>query len=280
MPTKRIRWSVLLVIMGIMLSATTILAQAAPSRQGTGDGEKLFKAKCAACHVIGKKALGPDLKGVTDRRDNAWLKAWIKSPKAVLAAGDPIATGLLKEFKLQMSELNLSDAEIDSVIAYLATTGTAPVATPAPALQGNADNGRALFTAKQRLTNGGPACIACHSVTGIGALGGGALGPDLTDAYTRLGGDALVDWLASPPPPTMGPLWSSTPMTDQERADLVAFLKEVSGIQERPASALGMLAILSGGGGILLIVIAHLLWQRRLAGVRGPMVANANAKKK
>ena len=47
----------------------------------------------------------------------------------------------------------------------------------APAVQGNAETGKDLFTGVVRFQNGGPPCMACHSTGGIGALGGGSLGP-------------------------------------------------------------------------------------------------------
>ena len=57
-----------------------------------------------------------------------------------------------------------------------------PAAVAAPVEAGDANVGRALFTGEIRFENAGPPCISCHS-TGVGALNGGALGPNLTKAY-------------------------------------------------------------------------------------------------
>lgn len=38
------------------------------------NGQRLFASKCSACHTIGKgDKLGPDLAGVSARRERAWI---------------------------------------------------------------------------------------------------------------------------------------------------------------------------------------------------------------
>ena len=86
----------------------------------------LFATRCAACHTLGGGAgVGPDLAGVTSRRDPAWLAEYIARPDRVLARGDPIAKALFAEHKqVQMPNLGLTDEEVQGLIAYLARTGT------------------------------------------------------------------------------------------------------------------------------------------------------------
>ena len=43
------------------------------------EGRKIFKSLCASCHKLDKKLIGPALGGVEGRRENEWLKAWIKN---------------------------------------------------------------------------------------------------------------------------------------------------------------------------------------------------------
>ena len=51
-----------------------------------------------SCHTIGGGRLtGPDLKGVTERADEAWLVDFILDPKGVIDSGDPYAAELLRE---------------------------------------------------------------------------------------------------------------------------------------------------------------------------------------
>jgi len=81
--------------------------------------EELFQAKgCIACHTIGKgKLTGPDLLGVTERREEQWLKQWLKNPDEMILT-DPIAKEMLKEYFVPMPNQGLSDEEIEVFINY------------------------------------------------------------------------------------------------------------------------------------------------------------------
>lgn len=87
-------------------------------------GQQIFQTLCTACHTIGKgRLLGPDLAGVTLRREESWLKRQIKEPDQLLAENDPIAMQLLQEANnLPMVPLGLDDAQVDEIIAYLKST--------------------------------------------------------------------------------------------------------------------------------------------------------------
>lgn len=98
-------------------------------------GQNIFEGRCAACHTIGKgKLVGPDLAGVTSRREESWLIRQIKEPDRLLAENDPIAMQLLQEANnVAMVPLGLSDAEVVAVVAYLKSTEQqANVATGLP----------------------------------------------------------------------------------------------------------------------------------------------------
>jgi cytochrome c2 len=183
------------------IAATWTALPSAANAADAGAGKQLFQDKtCAACHTIGKGPLvGPDLKDVTKRRPHDWLEQWIMAPDAVLAKKDEYAVKLMHEYHdMAMPNLGLSKGDVDNILAYLDSAsagGAAAESAPAaePAAQGNADTGKELFTGVARFQNGGPPCMACHSTGGIGALGGGALGPDLTTVATRMGGPAGVN---------------------------------------------------------------------------------------
>ena len=83
-------------------------------------GEEIFQSNCAGCHTIGKGTLvGPDLSGVTLRREENWLIRQIKDPDGLVAEKDPTALKLLKDFNMPMVALGLSDTEIAAIISYL-----------------------------------------------------------------------------------------------------------------------------------------------------------------
>ncbi len=87
-------------------------------------GQEIFQDNCSACHTIGKgKLVGPDLAGVTSRREENWLMRQIGDPEGLIAEKDPIALQLLQESDdIPMVSLGLSDEEVVAVIAYLKST--------------------------------------------------------------------------------------------------------------------------------------------------------------
>lgn len=94
---------------------------AAPPIEGLDAGGYLFRSRCSACHTIGKgDALGPDLLGVTSRRDQAWLRRFIKTPDEMLAEQDPIAMDLYARYNaVRMPNLHLGDGDVEALIQYL-----------------------------------------------------------------------------------------------------------------------------------------------------------------
>jgi len=269
----------IVVALAVVASVWAAFCAAASAASDAQAGQRIFKEKCAACHTVGGGDLiGPDLRGVTAQRPREWLERWIAAPDEMLAKGDPLATALLHRFReVPMPNLHLDSSQVAAVIDYLAggATGTPSAASGAPAVAaGDAEVGKDLFTGTARFRNGGPPCMACHSAAGIGALGGGQLGPDLTTVVERFGGAApLSVFVGSSPTPTMNAIWQRTPLTAGERADVVAFLAQAS-VSQRPVQAIWQLAGLSVLGLAVLLAIAGLTWRRRLRdGVRRPMIA-------
>lgn len=245
-------------------------------------GQALFEQRCAACHTVGQgDRVGPDLAGVGTRRERAWLARWIAEPDRMLAAHDPVATELLAKYRnVPMPNLGLSTEEVSAVVAYLAGPPATPAASAAasiPAPPGAAAAGKELFTGTRRLLNGGPPCMACHSISGIGALGGGALGPDLTMAASKYGPNGLASVLATIPFPTMSPIFGRRPLAPDEQANLRAFIQSAS-VAGRAPRTIGRLSVLALVGSVALFALAQLRWRHRLGGVRARMVEPARAR--
>jgi mono/diheme cytochrome c family protein len=110
-------------------------AAAAAASGDAGAGGAIFKQKCTSCHAIDRAVVGPALKGVTERRDNAWLIKWIKNSQALIASGDPEAVKLFNEYnKSVMTPFpELSDDDINNILAYVEAEGNKPAEAAAGA---------------------------------------------------------------------------------------------------------------------------------------------------
>ena len=108
-------------------------------------GKSLFNANCAACHKLDKKMTGPALRNVEERLaeseglDREWLYAWIKNSPALIKSGDAYANKIYNEYGgAAMTPFpQLSNADIDNILAYTATEATPPP-PPVPGTEGQA----------------------------------------------------------------------------------------------------------------------------------------------
>ena len=93
-------------------------------------GKALFNTNCAACHKINKRAVGPALKGVSDKYEKEWLYTWIKNSTAMVKSGDARAVAIYEEYNgsVMTSFPQLSNEDIDNILAYTDYTPPAPVA--------------------------------------------------------------------------------------------------------------------------------------------------------
>ncbi|MBS1138092.1 MAG: hypothetical protein H6R11_2046 [Proteobacteria bacterium] len=110
----------------------------APRPEVFGPGQLLFHNRCAACHTFGKgDNLGPDLQGLTARRERNWIVRYLAEPEKMRAARDPIALELAKNHKVLMPNLSLTNKELGELIEYLEAKSvppTKPVAAQAAAV--------------------------------------------------------------------------------------------------------------------------------------------------
>ena len=252
---------------GIFANETTALAQSPE------DGESLFQEQCAVCHSTGTDTvIGPGLAGIPERAGDrtslssaAYIEQSLREPTAYVVDGFPAVMPTFAD---------LSGSDISDLVAFLNTLSTeaagpsVPQVAPSELTGGDAARGENFFTGPTRFENRGPSCSACHSAAGIGALGGGSLGPDLTKAFDKLGA-ALILWPETSR--TMKPIFSERPLTDQEKADLLAFF-ESAGVKERSTEQAAQLFGLAVAGLAIIAALTHLIWRRRLRGVRKSIV--------
>jgi protein SCO1/2 len=97
-----------------------------------GQGEYLFGSRCSACHTIGQgEKIGPDLAGVTARRERGWLARYVQQPDRMLAEKDPIATEPYEKYQnARMPNVSLGAADVAAVLSYLESRDAAPQAQP------------------------------------------------------------------------------------------------------------------------------------------------------
>ncbi len=88
----------------------------------------LFQSKCAKCHTVGRgDRVGPDLKGVAERREKAWVIGMLTKTEWYLD-NDAQAKELLKKFNgVRMENPGLSQAQAEGLLSYLAEASKGPV---------------------------------------------------------------------------------------------------------------------------------------------------------
>jgi mono/diheme cytochrome c family protein len=111
-----------------LLAAAWVSAATPAAAQDPDAGRRIFQQTCAACHTIGGgRLVGPDLKGVTERRSDEWLVRFITDPEQ-MRKDDPVAIANLKAFGVPMPRLGLTSEQVGAVVAYFKTTQAAPPA--------------------------------------------------------------------------------------------------------------------------------------------------------
>ncbi|MFN0006701.1 MAG: c-type cytochrome [Planctomycetota bacterium] len=277
---------------GTITATLALLAAFSPAaRAGSAQGNvseetvKYFQQNCVSCHTIGGGRLtGPDLKGVLERRDRAWLVSFVRDPKAVIDAGDPYAQQIFQEARaVYMPTLPGMTADLaDKLIGLIEYESTLEKSrfvgvqiSERPFTPADLERGKAMFGGSLPFASGAPACYSCHSIAGFGGLGGGQLGPDLTGAYARLEGrKALAAWLSSPPSLTMQPVFQRRPLDGEEILALVAYLKAAAETGETEAPSTSFAFVIAGIAATAALLVAFdFLWRNRFRAVRQPLVA-------
>ncbi len=240
-----------------------VLALSAAGAAAAGaDGAAVYAQQCAACHQAtgeGVPGVFPPLKDNPRLVDRAYLTRVIREGlSGPIEVNGQTYNGAMPPFP------NLSEAELEALVAYLQAGLEAAPAAPAPSLpKGDAARGRALFLGSARFANGGAACVACHTAGQVGALGGGALGPDLSDLYRRFGEAGLASALKTPAFRVMRETYRDKPLTDAEVADLIAFFKAVGAAEPAPQAGLARLWQLGLLGMGLLLAAMYAFWPRQ-----------------
>jgi cytochrome c len=85
------------------------------------EGQKIYQAKCSACHKPEEKFVGPAPKGIMDRRTPEWIMNMILNPEEMIKS-DPIAKQLLIDFNFApMANQHLTQDEARKILEYFRT---------------------------------------------------------------------------------------------------------------------------------------------------------------
>ncbi|MBZ5667818.1 MAG: c-type cytochrome [Acidobacteriia bacterium] len=220
--------------MTVAVGGCSILSGASTSDRT--EAKLIFRKRCTACHTYGKGIkVGPDLKGVTDRRKRDWLLKFVSSSSSVIQSGDPTATKLFRDFKQERMPdwSDLSAEQIAAILDYFAAAGPLQKepderdAITATATEIEA--GRQLFHGGANLKYGGRACHTCHALDGDNPRDG-SLGPNLAGAYLKYRDRALTDFLKHPCFAREPETFTNDYLAPQESFDLKAYLAKASGL--------------------------------------------------
>lgn len=85
------------------------------------EGGTIFKSRCASCHAIDKRVVGPALKDVYNRHDEKWIINFVHSSQTVIKSGNEVAVKLFEEYNqtVMPDHKDLTEAQIKSILAYI-----------------------------------------------------------------------------------------------------------------------------------------------------------------
>lgn len=84
-------------------------------------GKALFQQRCAACHKVETKLIGPPLARIGERRSQEWFLRFVANSQALIQAGDADAVAIFKEYNQQVMPPfpDLGEEELKALWAYL-----------------------------------------------------------------------------------------------------------------------------------------------------------------
>jgi len=182
------------------------------------EGRDVFLEQCVVCHTIGEGGrIGPDLAGVTERRERDWLIRWIANP-IEMQEEDTLARRVAGEFESAMAPLGLDTAQIVGVLDYIAavTAGEAepPAGTASMAASDEPLTEEEFARASEIYFN---RCAGCH-----GVLRAGATGPNIQPERTEELGYTVIQSALTHGLPGGMPAWGEQGILTMEEIDLMA----------------------------------------------------------
>lgn len=140
----------IVVWIGISLSGLTLA-------QSSEKGKTLFQQRCAACHKLEQKLIGPALANIGQRREKEWFARFVANSQALIQSGDKAAVEVYEAYNKQVMPPNpdLSKEDIEALWEYLNASSVAAASSMAtqagsPASSGVAGPSRVVYPGEAR----------------------------------------------------------------------------------------------------------------------------------
>jgi ubiquinol-cytochrome c reductase cytochrome c subunit len=207
-------------------------------------GHRLFATACASCH-------GPDGDGIANRGPS------------VHDAGAQAADFYLRTGRMPLGEpddepvrspVQFSDAQIDDLVAYVASLGGPPIPAVDPAA-GSLARGRELFTSN---------CAGCHQILAQGGIVVGATAPALQQANAREIAEAIRVG------PYVMPSFSTGQLDQRDVDDLARYVLWTRDPEDAGGWGIGDIGPIPEGMVAWLVALLALLGVARLIGEGQP----------
>ena len=110
-------------------------------------GKTIFMSKCASCHQVLKKVIGPALAGLEERHkwaDHNELLKWINNPEGYMQS-DSYTQGLKTEYGTMMQTLpDVTLKQVDDIVSYI-NDAAKPLPPPPPGTEVKSGNQNAVI---------------------------------------------------------------------------------------------------------------------------------------
>jgi ubiquinol-cytochrome c reductase cytochrome c subunit len=217
-------------------------------------GASLYAANCLSCH--GQEGRGMLPKGPKEAGEATGAGPSLRGVGA-LAADFYLRTGYMPLHspydQPHRSPVLLSNAEIDALVAYVASLGKGPpVPTPHPE-RGSVSEGQRLFTEH---------CAGCHQIVAQGGYVKGALVPPLRHATERQIAEAVRVG------PYLMPRFSAQQISDRQLDSIVAYVQYAKHPDNAGGWSIGLIGPVPEGlvtwliGGVVLVGLCVVIGER------------------
>lgn len=205
-------------------------------------GAGLYAANCLKCHGPngeGQPKTGPSLKGAGALAADFYLRTGYM----------PLASPSDQPMR---SRVLFSNAEVDALVAYVASLGGPAIPTPRPE-RGSVSEGQQLFTSH---------CAGCHQIVAAGGYVKGAVVPELGKATTRQIAEAVRIG------PYLMPRFSPKAISNGQLDSIVAYVEYAKHPQDPGGWSLGHVGPVPEGlvtwliAGAILVAVCVVIGER------------------